>query len=203
MQAVLFDLGGVLVNDPWQSILLTPHRGLVDRLGLSRHLVSTVAARIYEDFVLRESDEDQYRKRLELELGLDIPSGLVAEVTREVLRANHDARPVLDMLRASGIHIGVVSDTTSFWYPKEARLLELESYADARLLFLSFVFGVDKKQETGGLFECAATVLDPSTTLVVDDRAVNLDRARSVGFHAVKYRMEEEGIHLAEVVKDL
>lgn len=43
IKCILFDIGGVLTSDIWETLLLTPVSGLADRLGLNRQIVQQAA----------------------------------------------------------------------------------------------------------------------------------------------------------------
>jgi FMN phosphatase YigB (HAD superfamily) len=186
---VLFDLGGVLTSDPWESLLLTPGEGIADRLGISRGDAKRVGEEMWEKYSLRPASEHEYWSELSSRLGVDVPPDLPSRLEPSLLVANPAANEVIDEILARGLSVGLVSETTSFWYPKQERLLNLERVVDSALLFLSFRQGTRKDVDEGGLFEIAARHVVPERSLVVDDRAENLGRARRHGFEAWEYSM--------------
>jgi FMN phosphatase YigB (HAD superfamily) len=187
IRAVLFDLGGVLTPDPWQALVLTPGSGIADRLGISRGRAAIAAERLWNEYVVRaDANEGDYWREFGDLVGASIPRGLVSSVERELLRPNPEASDVLHSLVDAELRVGVVSDNTTFWYDKQARITGLDRVADPDLLFLSFRFGVTK-EAVPGLLEIAATSVAPNATLVVDDRTDHVDRARELRFHAVRY----------------
>jgi beta-phosphoglucomutase-like phosphatase (HAD superfamily) len=186
---VLFDLGGVLVSDPWESLLLTPELGLADRLGLDRYLVEQVGKELWERYCLRITHEDDYWSDLSAALNIGLPQQLVGQLEAELLIANAHANAMLDAMREGGITIGVVSEATSFWYPKQVSIANLDRYLEHAREFLSFRFGVGKEEANRGLFEIAAEAVEPRRTLVIDDRPRNLERASSVGFEGFEYSL--------------
>ncbi len=173
--------------DPWQTLVLTPGRGIADRLGLDRVRAAEVAERLWDRYATRsDADEFDYWREFGDALGAPIPEGLVGSVERELLYPNPEATKLLTALAARGIRVGAVSDNTAFWYERQARIAGLDRSADRALLFLSFQLGVTK-DDVPGLFEIAADAVPSASALVVDDRVENVARARALGFHAIRY----------------
>lgn len=187
---VLFDLGGVLTPDPWQTLVLTPGRGLADRLGIDRGRAAAAAQRLWNRYVVQaHADEREYWRELGDAIGMSIPDRLVSALDSELLRPNREADALLASLAERHVRVGVVSDNTTFWYEKQARLIGLDRFVDSSLLFLSFRLGVTKG-DVPGLFEIAAASVDPDVALVVDDREECVRRARMLGFEARHYSLE-------------
>ncbi|HEX2087255.1 MAG TPA: hypothetical protein VHF89_16350 [Solirubrobacteraceae bacterium] len=188
-RTVLLDVGGVLTSDPWQSILLTPRRGLADRLGLDRDVVERHAQRLWSRHSVERTDAATYWAELEEALGRPLPRELVGQLEEDLIEPGPYAERILREVAARSVRIGVISNNTCFWYPRQERLLGLDRYVDPDLVFLSCRVGVAKDSEPRGLFAVAADALEPPTTLVVDDKDKNVTRARACGFRAVRYEM--------------
>ena len=182
VSTILLDLGGVLTTDPWQSILLTPDTGVADLLGLDRAEVAEAAESLWPSHSLAATEEADYWEQLSGLLGHRIEAAAVASAERSGLRVNPEAAQVLTLL--DGRNWGVISDNTAFWYPKQLALLRLDR---APAGYLSFDRGLSKLSAGQGLFELAAGELDAGSTLVVDDRAANIERARRAGFLTQPY----------------
>jgi FMN phosphatase YigB (HAD superfamily) len=202
LEVALFDLGGVLVCDPWQSLLLTPERGLADRFNLDRTTVEMVGESLWLHYSSQEETEGHYWRDVAWKLGIKITPELVRDLESELLYVNPAATTILETLRNVGVRLGVVSDNTSFWYRKQAELIALERYLDPDLVFLSYLFGVHKHAGRGAnLFDVASHRLDPRVTLVIDDRADNLRRAHEYRFQVMKYSMDEESSLLTRMAQ--
>jgi FMN phosphatase YigB (HAD superfamily) len=186
-RTVLLDVGGVLTPDPWETLILTRHRGIGARLGLDAELMERAARELWPVVSRAVLEESEYWRRFGQITGHAIPPALVEEVELELLRANSDAKQAIGMLREWGVAWGIISDNTSFWYPKQLRLLGLNDEVDPGLEFLSFRHGLSKSSNGLGLYEIAAQSIDPGSTVVIDDRAANLKRAQSLGFTARYY----------------
>lgn len=181
---ILLDIGGVLTPDPWQALLLTPGRGIADRLALDPTRVEEIANRLWPHFSLQPRTERDWWEELGRQIDSTIPQDLVRDVEAQLLRPFNDAHELIEDVRLAG-DIGVISDNTAFWYAKQSALLRLESRTDVSRRYLSFEFGVSKTSRPVGLFEIAADRLPDRRVLVLDDREANCDRARAVGFSAL------------------
>jgi FMN phosphatase YigB (HAD superfamily) len=184
---VLFDIGGVLTVDPWQALLLTPGRGVADRLRLDREAVERVGDLLWPRYSLEPTAEAEYWDDVQRALGVEIGADVVRAAEADTLIADPSAGAALKSLDKREIRWTFISDNTSFWYSKQLGLLG--GQPPSWPAYLSFERGVSKTSQAVGLFELAASELDPEMTTVVDDRAHNLARAVSCGFRAVSYSM--------------
>jgi FMN phosphatase YigB (HAD superfamily) len=192
VETVLFDIGGVLASDYWETLLLTPRAGLADRLSQPRDVVEAAGSQVWEEFATREATEAEYWQRLADVLGHPVDLQVVAEVEHRLVRGNPTARGLVEELRGRGVRVGVVSNNTSFWWPKQLRLAGVDELVDGELLFLSCRFGCTKADAPRGLLDVAAEHVRPGTALLVDDREENVDLARDRGFAAVRYDFERD-----------
>ena len=180
--AILFDIGGVLTPDPWETIICTPKRGLAARIGVPAERLSPHATAMWAKYAPQQTEERAYWEELAKLSGVAIPADLATSVQDELIVANAGARDVLRKARELGIRIGIVSDNTTFWYRRQASLLGIEDLVDASLVFLSFEQGLRKSTKHGGLYSQVARSVDAPNALVVDDRLENLTIARELGF---------------------
>jgi FMN phosphatase YigB (HAD superfamily) len=187
VDTVLLDIGGVLASDSWECLMMTPSRGLADRLELPRDEVEKVGKKLWKKYSLAPSTAQQYWSEFAEELSIPVPpKQLVAELEEELIVASPSAPRLLTFLENRRLDIGIVSDNTSFWYARQAALLGLSSYVSADTVYLSFEHHRNKKADPS-LFEVVAFHQDTTRTLIVDDREHNVVRARSFGFQAVKF----------------
>lgn len=193
LTTILFDLGGVLTSDPWQSILLTPEDGVVDRMRLNRTIVEDAAARLWPKYSLGRHGEAEYWTELGAAVGVEFDPELVAQAESSTVRVNRQWAGVLTTLRRRGMDWGTISDNTPFWYAKQLRMLAVGAATPPAHQFLSFDFGAAKTGTTPDLFHLAAGLVSPPATLVVDDRDRNLQAAETAGFSVVKYEMAADG----------
>ena len=185
---LLLDVGGVLFGDPWEALLLTPGAGLADRLGLDRLVVDRAGKALWPRYAHRPRSAEEYWSELGAMLGTTIPYRLVAELEGTLLRPSADAAALLRLAAVRYERIGLVSDNTAFWYSWQAAELKLDDVLDPGLVYLSYLHGTSKSDRPG-LYATAAERVRPHRTLVIDDRAHNLERANALGFRTSCYAM--------------
>jgi FMN phosphatase YigB (HAD superfamily) len=198
---VLFDVGNVLASDFWETLLLTPVTGLADQLHIDRELALTTGRRLWRYFAVRQADEAAYWEHLGRALGRRFDPHEVRSAERRLIRPNTGVAPLVRALKARSVAVGVISNNTSFWYPKQTAIAGLSDLLDPPLVFLSCDYGAMKNGAVLNLFDVAARHTDPPRTLVVDDRDHNVNAAQARGFEAVRYDMNQPEWPTA--VKDL
>jgi HAD superfamily hydrolase (TIGR01509 family) len=197
LSTVLFDCGGVLVPDAYETILLHEEKGILRDYGLGLDELTARVRHVWDKYsVLPDAHEKEFWEDIGLALGVEIDPREVASVRQEVITVNRKALEALEQLREHQIAIGVVSNSTAFFYPYQAELLGLDMYVKPELVFLSHEAGITKSH---GLIELAAKYVDPSKTLFIDDRPTNVKRGQEAGFRTIQYSMSS-GISLAAVV---
>ena len=203
MNTILFDMGGVLASDVWEALLLTPGEGLVDRLKLDRDEARRAGYALWEYYSTRRASEKEYWLDLEKALSVNIPYTVVEELESRLLKANPKARESVLKAKDLGLRTGIISNNTSFWFPKQAKLADIEDLIDPEIKFLSFCFGVQKNTPKKGLFNIAAKVVDPGQTYIVDNNVDNIRTAKELGFHGIHYSMHNKDRSLESVVISL
>lgn len=189
VEVVLLDIGNCLASDYWETILLTPDVGLADRLGVDPVSACRAGQSLWERHCRRVSDEATYWQELESALGVEVPHGVAEELDSLVL-TNPQAEVLLSTMVDSGLRLGVCSNNTAFWFPKQAAKIGLHRYVDPALQFLSHLAG-RTKGDAPSLLDVVTDDLDPAKVLLVDDRPGNLGAAEQRGFHTVRYAMDE------------
>jgi FMN phosphatase YigB (HAD superfamily) len=187
VEVALLDMGNVLADDYWETLVLSPGTGLADVLGVDRQVARRAGVGLWRRYCLETADEDCWWADLASALEVEISRDLVERLHLQV-RANPRAADILSSWTEAGLRLGIISDNTSFWYPRQAALVGLEAFIEPDLVFLSFEHGTTKSDDPG-LLDVAARFVDPTRTVVVDDRQHNIDGARRRGYHALRYAM--------------
>ncbi len=179
VDVVLLDVGGVLFVDPWEHLLLAPGTGVSDQLGLQPSLLADAGRELWPRFSTSAGEEHAWWSAVGEAVGLTI-SAEVRVRAEEALLPTAWASQVLEAARRFR-SVGVVTDNTSFWYERQRRALQLDAVVTPGLELVSCEVGV-RKRDDPGLLHHAATLVDPTRTIVVDDRAHNLEAASALGF---------------------
>ena len=202
---ILFDIGNVLGPDVWEVVLTDVEQGLVTRFELDEEAAVRAGEKAWKRYA--EADmgtEGDFWADVSTELGVPIPMDVVEEVRDALFFINPESRDVLEYVKARGVRIGVISNNTAFWFPRQDAEIHISSYADKELIFLSHEHG---RSKSGGLFDVAieklqTLAIDPGGVLVIDDRAGNVARAKDAGFQALHYSHRDGG-SLLEAIKAL
>jgi FMN phosphatase YigB (HAD superfamily) len=185
-EVVLLDIGGVLADDVWETLFLHPDGGIASRYGLDPAAVAETGRGLWEWASRRQLEESTYWAALEDRLEIQVSEDDRISLER-LIRGNPDAPRLVAGLVAAGARVGVLSNNTSFWWPKQLRLAGTPDLGAPDLRFLSCEQGVSKGDHPG-LIELSAARLGPSQCFLVDDRENHLIRAEAVGFGTLHYR---------------
>jgi putative hydrolase of the HAD superfamily len=182
IRAVVFDMGGVLVELGPLTDILGPEPSLTDDEFWARWLASPAV----RNFEMGRSGLDEFGRRLVDELGIDAtademvarfaawPKGLFAGAA-ELVRAL-DGRATT----------AVLSNTNPLHWETQVDAAVMQGLFDRR--FLSFELGLAKPD--AAMFERVVDdlAIEPAAVLFLDDNQVNIDGATAVGLTAQRVR---------------
>lgn len=189
VDVILFDVGGVLTCDPWPALLLTAEYGIADVHGIDHDVVAEVAEKLWPKYSTKPLSEAGYWNDFGEAVGRAVDQNALVALEERVLVVNPDGVEAVRSAARRGLRVGLITDNTAFWLEKQIRRTGLSSEITEDLIFTSFHYGVSKRAEGRNLFSIAAGVVDPSRTIVVDDREVNINQAAALGFKTVRYFM--------------
>jgi putative hydrolase of the HAD superfamily len=190
IRAVLFDFGGVLVEEGFREGL----HALARQQGLDPQAVHLAAYdAIYESgYVLGRGTEDEFWRLLCRKAGL---CGEI-EPLRQAIAARFALRPLmLGVVRAlsrRGYVTAILSDQTDWLDRLDA---ELHFFQDFDKVYNSYHLGKGKRDPS--IFDDVLSDLGctPRQAVFVDDDSGNCERARSRGLTAVLFLNEDQCIH--------
>jgi putative hydrolase of the HAD superfamily len=190
IRAVLFDFGGVLVEEGFREGLYD----LARQQGLNPQTVHLAAYdAIYESgYVLGRGTEDEFWRLLCQKAGLcgDI------EPLRQALASRFALRPlmlaVVRSLRQQGYITAILSDQTDWLDRMDAKL---HFFQDFDKVYNSYHLGKGKRDPS--VFDDVVNDLGlaPDHAVFVDDDPGNCERAQTRGLTAVLFLNEDQCIH--------
>ena len=198
VDTVFLDIGGVLVVDVWEALLLTPDTGLAAKLNIDSDLARKAGTELWPRYATKPATERAFWRDLSTLLDAEIKPSLIEEVASALVRPDPQAQLLLEMLAAQKLRVGLISNNTAFWFERQSAVVDFAGLVDPELRFLSHEQGMQKGE---GLYQLAANVVDPANALVIDDRTPNLSRAQSFGFHIAAYSMYSGRSNLVELVR--
>ncbi len=182
MKAVVFDIGGVLVD--WK-----PHLAWAEALG------SEDAAHAFierTDFLARNARGDNGERFADLAQELDDPqdqrlfAAYVGLYTRTVENAIHGTWDVLDRLRAQGTPVHAITNWSAETWPEGLKVHPRLGEVFGTLV-VSGQEGVMKPDAR--IFEllCARAGIAPEECVFIDDGLHNVEGARAVGMDGIHF----------------
>ena len=185
---VLFDIGNVLTDDGHDTYLTHPEHGLLLAHQFPNTDELTRIAQTFREYaVINKTNAVDFWHDINSILKTSFTAQDIAAATRRARSINPEFTTVFKMLKNLNIAIGVISNSLDFLYKELSSALSLANYVDQNLFFLSHQRGVLK---SNGLFELAAKQLEPSSTLIIEDRAKNAAYARKLGFKVADYSLD-------------
>jgi len=195
------DMGGVVCADTWESLFFAPHVGLAAHYKLDPDMVTEKGNALWELYAYSHREEEDYWRDWEESLKLKLDRMLIARLYEEAIWADATAAPVITEYLEGGRQVAIVSNSTSFWFPRQISRLGLKNVEHRLLRFLSHETGVAKSHEQGGLKQLASRQ-KAENVLFMDDRQDNVAAARKLGMTALHYKKEAYG-DLAGALKNV
>ncbi|MBP5993612.1 MAG: HAD hydrolase-like protein [Candidatus Moranbacteria bacterium] len=199
IQAVVFDLGGVLIRDPWEWMLLRAEDNIADRFHLSRKDVARIGVELCGKYEcsrwmhpLIEQEEAWWMDFLAAlpehpeELTVEY---LIRETDRYIQPIEPERiRMTLERLLEKGMSLGICSNNVDFWFAKQWRRLELDRYFPEQRIILSQAIGATKRSPGHEMFYAVKRNLGCGfdSLLFIDDRMENLEAAAQCGIRGIR-----------------
>jgi putative hydrolase of the HAD superfamily len=181
IKAVIFDWGGVLIENPTEGIL----RYCREVLGIGSGCMLAAYRKLMPYFQEGKISEEEFWKGVRRRTGAkrETPESLWLAAFEKSYVENKDVFAVAAELYEIGYRTGILSNTE-----KPARpLMERKSYRIFDPIVLSWEAGSAKPQNR--IFEVLieSLSLDPSEILFIDDVAANIIVARELGLHGLLF----------------
>jgi HAD superfamily hydrolase (TIGR01509 family) len=204
IQAVIFDMGGVLAQDVWEHMYLDPEVGLASRFSLDGAELYKIGLLLWESFAYipeippngwREL-EFRYWKQFLHFYGERIPQSvrdsgpqLLIEDTARFIVPVPGVETELQRLQERGIALAMCSDNNEFWFRRQMDTCRLHRFFSPDKVALSCRVGVSKGSPRFEMFHTAMKALGTaaSNCLFIDDRQNNVDRAKAFGMDALLF----------------
>jgi putative hydrolase of the HAD superfamily len=181
IKAVIFDWGGVLIENPTEGIL----RYCREVLGIGTGCMLAAYRKLIPYFQEGKISEEEFWKGLRRRTGAkgEMPASLWLEAFENSYVEKKDVFAVAHALHVKGCRTGILSNTEKPSRP----IMERDSYRIFDPLVLSWEVGSAKPQ--GRIFEVLIETLsmDPSEILLIDDVAANITAAKDLGLQGLLF----------------
>lgn len=197
IKSVIFDHNGVFVEDVWEHLYLDENESLMKRLELPKDELKSFGDSLTKEFSLIRATnqvtwqdlEQQYWGRFishfQGRIDESITTSDLIDYSQGFIRATKHAGmiPLLQELRNEGIHLGLCTNNTEFWFQRQMQALDLTPFFSPESIVLSCHTGEFKSNPSGKMFGLALQAVESTgaETVYVDDRTSNLSKAEKAG----------------------
>ncbi len=178
IQAVIFDWGGILIENPSEAILA--YCGLA--LNVAPPVLSTVLQEHEPLFQTNAITEDQFWERVcaTLKVPKSFHRSLWDEALRHAYRPRHEVFELIEKLRGAGYRTALLSNT---------EMPAVEIYREKHdgtfdVVVLSCLEGIRKPDRQIYHRTLERLRVMPEEALFLDDRIENIEAARQIGMNA-------------------
>lgn len=186
IKSVLFDWGGVLIEDPAPGLV----RYCAQVLNVSKEEYEKAYRQLSENFQKNLISEDTFWERISSELKVPKPkrSSLWADAFKAVYIPRKEMFTLAVELKGKGYKTAVLSNTE---IPAMQYFYEL-GYDIFEVMVFSCAEGTIKPESK--IFEIALTKLDckPEQSVFIDDNPEFIEAAREFGLHAILFESIEK-----------
>ena len=198
IQAVIFDIGGVLADDVWEHLLLDERRGIAALNNLPREEVASFGRELWQEFAYIPETVDRdwmalehaYWMKFKERFGLTQPLSFFTEQTERFIKPVEGMADLLAHLKAADMELAICSNNTEFWLKRQIDKLELQRFFETEKIVSSCKVGASKSSPNFEMFREVITALggiSPSACIFVDDRSGNVERAIEFGMNAILF----------------
>jgi putative hydrolase of the HAD superfamily len=186
IKAVVFDVGGVLIENPWKGTM----RYFAGLLQLGEEEFETVLNEIFDDFQCGRISEDEVWKHIMTRHNLEKKNmeGRWIEGIKSVFQEKIEMVTLVKQLKNRGYTVAILSNTE----PPVAPFLQHRFKPHFHTMIFSSEVGLAKPQKE--IYEHTLIKLQtlPHETVFIDDKVENIEGAKKTGIHAIHYTTHEE-----------
>ena len=193
---VVFDIGGVIFEDVWESIFLTPKSGIVDLLDLDKNYVTNHYIELWKKYSILNTTNSSW-EAVEIEYWSDVLKALklpwsidqCIEYSENFLTPIIGVDKLINLLVDNSIQIGICSNQTAFWFERQLAISRGLSRIDRNNMILSFEQGETKDNLHHNLFNKVANKMQSTRDKImyIEDRKKHYISAKKFGFESILF----------------
>ncbi|MBM4334598.1 MAG: HAD family phosphatase [Deltaproteobacteria bacterium] len=200
--AVIFDLGGVVLDSPLHAIARYEREAQIPAGFVNRVVVSTGPQGAWSRLERGELRVEEWVPEFERDCA-EAGQAISAARMMEAIRGASEPRPrmiaAIRAIRVRGLRVGALTNNWVAEEPAASRLgQELRGLFDA--FVESAVVGLRKPDPRIYRYACDALGVAPEASIFLDDIGANLKAARALGMHTIKVDSAEQAIAELEAV---
>jgi epoxide hydrolase-like predicted phosphatase len=191
-RAVIFDIGGVVVDSPLHAIAAYERDHGIAAGFINRVVVHTAPTGAWSRLERGELTLEEFYPAFDADCAAAGGSISARELMRRVAAAVEPRPAMLDAIRCirtRGLRVGAI---TNNWVAEDAGTQPLRAYFDA--FIESAVTGIRKPDPRIFYIACAELDIVPSEAIFLDDIGMNLKAARALGMTTIKVDMPDAAL---------
>lgn len=183
IKAVVFDWGGVLVDEPLKGLLSF----CANILGTTSDSLQEIWPKFNKDFHTGNIPEQEFWKNIctNLQITRPIPESLWKQAVQHVFVDKKGMYQFVSDLRMKGYKTGILSNTeiptTEYFYENG-----YERYFEAAIF--SCIEKCVKPEEKIYCIALEKLHVTPEETVFIDDKLANVESARKLGIHSILFK---------------
>jgi len=197
IKGVIFDIGGVLAADVWESLFLEPESELASRFNVDQEKADIVGRTLWDEFSRNtrfatlswREQEQSYWREVSTQLSIPYDYEVFEKITEKYIRPNPGMSVLIKRLVTNHITLAICSNNTEFWFERQMRKLNIKEYFNPDRIILSNRIGASKGETTRKMFlkVSESLRLERNECLFIDDRSENIAKAVEYGFTAILF----------------
>lgn len=201
IQAIIFDIGGVLAHDVWEHMFLDDDGVRAKYPQLDADAMFAWGRRAWEDFAyvsetpqcdwraLEQKYWDAFIENLRAQLPASASPDEFIELSLKFFRPVAGMNALAEKLRAQKFTLGICSDNNEFWYRRQADILGFDKFFDSDKIILSNRVGKSKRSAQYEMFAAVthAVGVPKQNCVMIDDRAPSIERALEFGLTGILF----------------
>ncbi len=188
IKAVIFDFGGVIVNDTDQITF----KEISERFNIKYSLAASIASELAKAYQIKNIPEKGFWKEFAKRVGRDLPQGcenLWADTHNQNSKENFEVKEVISKLKSNGYKLAVLSNTI---LPHAEYNRKQKRYKGFDAVTLSCEVGLRKPGKEIYLMVTGKIGIPPENCVYVDDKSENLAPARKVGMKTILFKNAQQ-----------
>lgn len=204
-KAVIFDIGGVLVEDVWEHLLLDddgvgsrfPQLDLSELQRIGKVLWDAFAYVPEGPNTWQELEERYWKIFIQYfkeSLPEDVRPADFIQMTDSFIRPIKGIKQILEQLQSQGIKLAICSNNNEFWFRRQMDKLGLYGFIHPNRVILSCRIGASKSNPNFEMFHTVTYALGipKAHSVFVDDRKSNIERAKQCGMIGILFSNAED-----------
>lgn len=186
IRAVIFDWGGVLINDPLPELI----RSCSEKLGVSKEAFNAAQAKFLPEFQVAKVSEAEFWEKITTELGVTPPTPptLWGDVFKLIYSPRPEVFAWVTQLQHAGIATAVLSNTEA----PNATFFQEQTYDMFDVRVFSCLEGTRKPESRIYEIALGQVKTKPEETIYLDDVAEYATAAEKLGIHGHQAQSAEE-----------